>query len=123
MRAKYKQYEQSNTKFIQEARAQRVEQAQVMGNLDDATREIIWLRCKLVELRQQTPEIDCATIAIATAITVTQNYQLRGIGPKKLFTGNDVRAYAPWEHSVKEKLCTNAVMYINNQERINYVFQ
>lgn len=113
-------YKQSNAEFIQEVRTQCVEQAQVMSNLNDATREIIWLCYKLVELRQQTPKIEGATTAIAAAI-IAQNYWQRGIGPKELLTGDNIRAYAPWKHSVKKKLHIDAVMYTNNQEGISYV--
>lgn len=77
------------------------------------------LHCKLVELRQQTPQIDNATTATTTTV---QNYQPHGIEPKKLFTSNNIEAYAPWEHGIKEKLYTNTVMYTNNQKRISYIF-
>lgn len=86
-----------------------------MGQLDEATIEIIRLRCQLVELRQQTPE----TNAGATAGATVANYRLRGIGPKHALTGTDTSAYAPWEHGVKKELRVVAVMYSTRWSKFN----
>lgn len=107
----------SNTKqHTQKIRAHRTEEAQIMGLLDDATAEIIWLRHQLVDLRQQTPKTVAGPVR-------AQNYCPRGIRPKELLTGQDVGAYALWEHEIKEKLCTNAVIYTEQKDFINYALQ
>lgn len=40
---------------------------------------------------------------------------------KKLLTRDNIGAYTPWEHRIKEKFCTNVVIYKNNKNWVNYI--
>lgn len=109
----------SNNELVQQACAQRTEQVRVMGKLDTVTSKIIQLRRKLVDLCQQIPDTDVG----ASSAKRAQTYHPCNIGPKKLLIGDDIGAYTPWEHKVKEKLHTNAIIYKNDRDQVNYVLQ
>lgn len=62
----------------------------MMSKLDTAMSKIIWLHRELVDLYQQMPDTDVE----ASSTSKTHMYRPRGIGPKELFIGDDISAYA-----------------------------
>ena len=59
---------------------------------------------------------------VANTTHPVASYRPRGIGPKNQLTGTDPTAYAPWKWAVNDKLRVDAVMYLEERDRISYAF-
>jgi hypothetical protein len=95
--------------------------------IQDLEEDIAHLQVELTQqaddARSRERELTASVVPSVPIVQINAGHRSRGINSAKHLIGTDSNIYNSWAYSIREKLDTDASMYVNERQRIRYALE